>query len=174
MWKILTLPNKGDNHLLTTILSHIQSKGFKVVSATEIIPNLLTKEGCLTKARPSNKHEHSIKLAVKFLNDISKYDISQACVVENSCITALEGIEGTARMIARTKEFNKGEAILVKMPKAGQTLKADMPTIGLETVKQCVDANIQGIAIKAESTIVLNKEEVIQLANDAGIFIVSL
>ena len=174
LWKILILPNKGDNHLLTTILSHIESKGFRVISATEIIPNLLTNEGCLTKVKPNKIHEKSIQLAVKFLNDISKYDISQACVVENSCITALEGIEGTAKMIARTKEFNKGEAILVKIPKKGQTLKVDMPTIGIETIKQCIDANIYGIAIKAESTIILHKEEVVQLANNAGIFIVSV
>jgi DUF1009 family protein len=174
LWKILTLPNKGDNHLLTTILSHIESKNFKVISATEIIPSLLTNEGCLTKVLPNEKHQKSIQLGVKFLNDISKYDISQACVVENSCIIALEGIEGTAKMIARTKEFNKGEAILVKMPKKGQTLKVDMPTIGIQTIQQCIDASICGIAIKAESTIVLNKEEVIQLANDADIFIVSI
>ena len=174
LWKILTLPNKGDNHLLTTILSHIQSKGFEVIAATEIIPNLLVKEGCLTKTRPNKECNNSIKLAVQFLNDISKYDISQACIVENSCITAVEGIEGTARMIARTKEFNKGGAILVKMPKHGQTLKVDMPTIGIETIKQCVDANIHGIAIKAESTIVLHKDSVIQLANDEGVFIMSV
>ena len=174
LWKILTLPNKGDNHLLTTILSHIQSKDFEIIAATEIIPDLLIKEGYLTKTRPNKEYNNSIKLAVQFLNDISIYDISQACIVENSCIIAVEGIEGTAGMIARTKEFNKSGAILVKMPKKKQTLKVDMPTIGIETVKQCIDSNICGVVIKAENTIVLHKEMVIKLANDAGIFIISI
>jgi DUF1009 family protein len=174
LWKILTLKNKGDNNLLTTILSYIENKGFKVISATEIIPDLLTQEGCLTNIKPKNHHFSSIKLAINFLNDISKYDISQACVVENDCITALEGIEGTAQMIARTKEFNKGDAILVKIPKKGQTLKVDMPTIGIKTIKQCIEANISGIVLKAESTIILNKEEIIALANQKNIFVYSV
>ncbi len=64
--------------------------------------------------------------------------------------------------------------ILVKMPKVGQNLKVDMPTIGIETVKDCVSCGICGIVIKAESTIFLNQNEAISLANESGIFILSV
>lgn len=174
LFKLLTLPNTGDDHLLNTLLSYIENKGFEVISASDIIPNLLTKAGYLTARRPSATEMRGIHLGASFLHDISKYDISQACVVDGNCIIALEGLEGTARMIARTKELNKGGAVLVKMPKKDQTLKIDMPAIGIDTVKQCADANIQGIAIKAETTIVLNKEEVFKLANERNIFIYSI
>lgn len=174
LWKLLNLPNKGDNFILSTILAYVESKGFEVVAPTDIIPNLLTKAGCLTERKPNTVQKQSINLACHFLDDISKYDIAQACVVENSCIIALEGLEGTAKMLLRTKELNKGDAILVKMPKKGQTLKIDMPTIGPETVQQCIDANLQGIVIKAESTVVLNQKEVTENANNADLFIISI
>ena len=174
LWKIISLSNKGDNTLLTTILTYIESKGFEVLSATDLLPNLLTTQGTLTFYKPSASALKSINLGIKFLDDISRYDISQACVVENNCIIAIEGLEGTAKMISRIKDLSKGEAILVKMTKKGQTLKIDMPTIGIETIQQCIHARIKGIAIKAEETIVLNKEEVIHLANKHNMFISSL
>jgi DUF1009 family protein len=173
LFRLICLSNKGDNSLLTTIISYIENKGFQVLAATEIIPSLLVKAGVLTNSRPDANHYKEISLACNFLHDISKYDISQACIVQNNTITALEGIEGTKNMISRMTTFNKN-AILVKMPKAGQTLKADMPTIGLETIEDCVKANISGIAIKAEQTIVLNINEVIKTANENGIFIISI
>jgi DUF1009 family protein len=174
LFHILFLPNKGDNFLLNAVVSFIKKQGFDVISPTELLPNLLTSSGCLTKTKPKILHEKSIELGKKFLNDISKYDISQACIVENSCITALEGIEGTKSMILRMKEFNKNDAILVKMPKVGQNLKVDMPTIGIETVRDCIEYGICGIVIKAESTIFLNQDEAITLANESGIFILSI
>ena len=171
---LLFLPNKGDNFLLNAITSLVKKKGFEVISATQLMPELLVKSGILTKIKPKTSHEKSISLGKKFLEDISKYDISQACIVENSCITALEGIEGTKSMILRMKEFNKNDAILVKMPKVGQNLKVDMPTIGIETIRDCVSCGICGIVIKAESTIFLNQDEAISLANESGIFILSV
>ena len=174
MFYILFLPNKGDNFLLNAITKFVKMKGFDIISATQLLPNLLVKAGVLTKQTPNQDQIQSINLGKNFLAHISKYDISQACIVENSCITALEGIEGTKAMILRMKELNKGDAVLVKMPKVGQNLKIDMPTIGLETVRECVESGICGIVIKAESTIFLHQSEAIALANDRGIFILSV
>ena len=174
MLYILFLPNKGDNFLLNAITKFVKMKGFDIISATELLPNLLVKAGVLTKSTPNQNQMKSITLGRNFLADISKYDISQACIVENSCITALEGIEGTKAMILRMKAWNKNDAVLVKMPKIGQNLKIDMPTIGLETVRECVESGICGIVIKAESTIFLNQNEAIALANANGIFILSV
>jgi DUF1009 family protein len=173
LFRILMLKNKGDNSLLTTILNYIEGKGFKIVSASELVPSLLVNGGVLTNARPSAWQNQAVQLGVSFLNDISKYDISQACVVSNGGIVAVEGIEGTQQMIQRMAGYGNG-AILVKMPKNGQSLKVDMPTIGIETVLDCAKSGIAGIAIKAEATIVLDMDLTVKTANDNGIFIVSV
>ena len=173
LFKLLKLKNKGDNTLLTTIMRYVSAKGFTMIGATELIPSILAEEGLLTQTGVTKSNKESIDFACKFLNDISKYDISQACIVQNHTITALEGIEGTAAMITRMKPYNDG-AILVKMPKIGQTMKIDMPTIGIETIHQCASSGIKGIAIKAEATIILDKEQTIKEADKNGIFITSI
>ncbi|MFT4967847.1 MAG: DUF1009 family protein [Candidatus Deianiraeaceae bacterium] len=174
LWKLLTLSNRGDNFILTTILSYIKAKGFQIISATDIIPNLLAKTGCFTRVKPNKEALQSIAIARNFLDDISKYDISQACIVENRCITAIEGIEGTANMVTRMMPFNKGEAILVKAAKQGQTLKVDMPTIGIHTIQQCIEAKVIGIALQAECMMFLDKTEALKLANSVGMFIIGI
>lgn len=174
LWKILRLPNKGDNFLLSAILSYIEGKGFGVISASDFVPSILTKRGVLTKTKPSKDDEKAIVLGMNFLKDISKYDVSQACIVENNCITAIEGSEGTERMITRMGEFSKKGSILVKTPKQGQTLKIDMPTIGVDTIQQCLQNGIKGVAIKAEETIFLNSSDAIKTADENGIFVVGL
>lgn len=173
LFKILTLPTKGDNALLTTILSYIRSKGFKIIGASDVMPSLLVKAGTLTNKNTTSFQEREIQTAHSFLHDISKYDISQSCIVQNNTIIAIEGIEGTQNMIKRTSQYAK-DAILVKLPKVGQSLKVDMPTIGIETILACANSGICGIVIKAEQTIVLDQDLVIQKANENNMFIVSI
>jgi DUF1009 family protein len=46
-----------------------------------------------------------------------------------------------------------------------------VPTVGVETVKNCFEAGIKGIAIQANSTLVLDKDEVIKKADEFGLFL---
>ena len=57
------------------------------------------------------------------------------------------------------------------MKKHTQNTKADLPTIGVNTIQNCKDANISGIAIQANHTLILEKEKIIELANKLNIFI---
>ena len=57
------------------------------------------------------------------------------------------------------------------MKKTGQTTKADLPTIGVSTVEKCHQSNIIGIAIQANTTLVLDKENIIKKADELGLFI---
>ena len=42
-------------------------------------------------------------------------------------------------------------------------LRVDLPTIGLDTVKNCIKANIKGIAVKRSQNIILNKDKIINI-----------
>ena len=57
------------------------------------------------------------------------------------------------------------------MPKSKQDLRVDLPTIGLDTLKDCKKANIKGIVMKANQNIVLDKLDSLKYANKNNIFI---
>ncbi len=45
--------------------------------------------------------------------------------------------KGTKKMILSIKKSKKIKAILIKLPKKKQDLRVDLPTIGLDTLKDC-------------------------------------
>ena len=85
---------------------------------------------------------------------------------------ALEGSGGTKKMIKKIKKMSKlPEGVLIKLPKKGQDLRVDLPTVGLETFKQCKNVGIKGIVLKHKLNIFLNKRKCVQYANRNKMFI---
>ena len=61
--------------------------------------------------------------------------------------------------------------VLVKFPKKKQDLRVDLPTIGLNTFKQCKFSGLKGIVIKSKQHIFLDKNKCIKFANKNKMFI---
>ena len=71
--------------------------------------------------------------------------------------------------IKKIKNNNKG--VLVKFPKKKQDLRVDLPTVGLNTLKQCKAAGLKGIVLKHKKNIFLDKIRSINFANKNKMFI---
>ena len=71
--------------------------------------------------------------------------------------------------INKDKNFKK---ILIKFPKKNQDLRIDLPTIGLDTLKDCKKSGIKGIVLKSKQNIFLDKSKSIKYANKNKIFII--
>ena len=117
------------------------------------------------------------------LGALSPFDVGQAAVVAAERIVAVEGPEGTDRMLARAralgrKPFGQGTApkgtVLVKLPKLGQDLRIDLPAIGPRTVRRAADAGCAGIAIGAGHTLVIDAPQTVAAADAAGLFLIGV
>ena len=93
----------------------------------------------------------------KALKKTGNYSFVQAAVCRNNKVLALEGNEGTQKMIKKIKRIDKiPNGVLIKFPKKSQDIRVDLPTIGLETLKQCKTAGLKGIVLKHKLNIFLN------------------
>ena len=63
------------------------------------------------------------------------------------------------------------DGILIKFPKKEQDLRADLPTIGLDTLKDCKKVNLRGIVLKSKQNIILDKKKCVIFANKNNMFI---
>ena len=70
----------------------------------------------------------------------------------------------------KNKKF-KNKGVLVKLPKKGQDLRIDLPTIGLRTLKECKLAGLKGIVLKNKQNVFLEKNKCISFANKNKMFI---
>ena len=72
-------------------------------------------------------------------------------------------------MLSQSKDNFGG--ILIKYPKKRQDLRIDLPTIGLQTLKDCKKNGLKGIVLKSKKNIFLDKIKSIKFANKNKIFI---
>ena len=64
--------------------------------------------------------------------------------------------------------------VLVKAEKPGQEKRADRPTIGPQTVALAAAGGLRGIAAQAGATLVLDRAEVVRLADEASLFVIGV
>lgn len=170
----------GDNNLLTGIGRMFEERGFRLVGAHEVAPEILMPEGSLGRRQPDAGANEDIKYGLEFLHAIGPFDVGQAVAVAGRHIIAVEAAEGTDAMLARLAELRASGRIrtqggvLVKAPKAGQDRRIDLPTIGPQTVELAARAGLSGIAVVAGSTIVAEADRVAEAADRLNIFAVGL
>lgn len=172
---------RGDDGLLKVVVRGFEARGFTVVGAHQIVPNLTAGEGPLTRVTPSKADWKDIEAAHEAAIAIGALDIGQGAVAIGGRAIALEGIEGTDGLLARVKELRghgrlagKAGGVLVKCAKPGQELRVDLPSIGVQTVEGAHAAGLAGIAVEAGRSLILDSAMVVAKADALGLFVVGL
>ncbi|WP_246680468.1 MULTISPECIES: LpxI family protein [unclassified Mesorhizobium] len=172
---------RGDDGLLKVVARGLEARGIKVVGAHEIVPNLVAAEGVLTRATPRKSDWRDIEAGFAAAKAIGALDIGQAAIAVGGRTIALEGIEGTAGLLDRARLLRghgriagKTRGVLVKCAKPGQELRADLPSMGPQTVEAAHAAGLAGIAVEAGRSLILEGPATLSRANDLGLFIVGL
>lgn len=175
--KIVASKILGDDAVLRAVIKFLEKEGLEIVPLHQLFNGLVLKKGCVSKIQPTKDEMENVEIAIKAIRTMSTFDIGQSVVVAQKQIVAVEALEGTDNMIERCKslktEYVKN-SILVKLKKSKQSTKADLPTIGVTTVNNCHAAGIKGIAIEANSTLILEQKKVIDLIDELKMFLIAI
>ena len=169
MPSVIKAAKLGDAAIIKAIIKILSYEKIKVISSTHFNPELSVKKGNYTKLKPSTTDNRSINHGIRYLNNSNTLDHVQALVVKDNKIIAKEDRQGTKKMLSKLKKNSGG--ILIKFPKKKQDLRMDLPTIGLQTLKDCKRYGLKGIILKSKKNIILEKAKCIHFANKNRIFI---
>lgn len=166
----------GDNAIFSTIVTFLEDTGFNVIGADHIFSELLAPVGQIGSVAPDDTALADIKIGAKAATLIGSMDIGQAAVVQNGVVIGVEAIEGTDALIARcaTLQSEARGGVLVKMKKPKQESRIDLPAIGVTTIVNAHKAGLKGIALEAGGAIIIDRQAVIDRANNLGLFIVGI
>ena len=167
--KIIKSYKLGDAAILKEIIKILKKEKISTVKSTLFTPELSLKKGNYSKKKPSIQDKKDIIKAIDILNKTKAYNSTQAAVSRNNKIIAIEGKEGTQKMLKKIQ--NKNGGVLVKLPKEKQDVRVDLPTIGLDTLKQCKIVGLSGVVLKHKKNIFLGKKNCINYANKNKLFI---
>ena len=166
----------GDASLFKKINSLLEKRGYKIIGASEIAPNLTLKGGLYSSKSVSKVEFENIKKAKQCAEMTGYLDIGQAVVVKNGRVLAIEAAEGTDVMLERAACLEairiKRGGVILKSAQINQDKRVDMPTIGPNTIKNVVKANLSGIAITADNVIVLDFQKVIEMIEDNNLYFI--
>jgi DUF1009 family protein len=163
----------GDDALLTRAIGIFERQGLTVVGIEEVAPALLLGSGVLGTVTPDAAATRDMDRAADLIAAIGDLDVGQAVAVADGAVLAIEGAEGTDRMLQRLVTVAHGRrSILLKAPKPGQERRVDLPTIGPLTIAAAAPAGVRGIAVIAGSSVGLEADEMRRQADAAGLFLV--
>lgn len=179
---IIRAAGQGDDALLRHMMSLFEAEGFEIVSPQDICVDLLLGEGVIGAAAFQSIHRDDALKACEIAREIGRLDIGQAAIVARGVTLAVEAQEGTDGMLARVADLPqhlRGSTdircgVLAKLIKPAQDTRVDLPAIGPETVRRAAQAGLAGIVAEAGQAFILDRDEVIALADAAGVFIAGI
>ena len=169
--RILKAFKLGDAAILKELIKILDEHKIKVIKLNFFNPELTLSRGNYTKIKPSKFEFLNIKKGINYLNKLNAHNHTQGIILRKGNVVAKESFKGTKKMVQTLRKTKKFNGILIKFPKKKQDLRADLPTIGLDTLKDCKKANIKGIVLKSKENIILDKKKCISFANKNKMFI---
>ena len=171
--RIIKASKLGDAAILKELIYILSENKIKVIKLNTYNPELTLNRGCFTKLKPTITDNFTIKKGIQILNKSNSFNHVQALVINNQKVVSFEKRKGTKDMLRLIRNDNLQNKLLLKMPKSKQDLRVDLPTIGLDTIKDCKKANIKGIVLKAGQNIFLDKNKGLKYANKNNIFVIA-
>lgn len=173
-WFFRRRSDKRDDALLLGLIDEFRAEGLECVSALDLCPELLVRDGVLTRRSPTAAEVADIQFGWGMAKELGRLDIGQSVMIRKRTVVAVEAIEGTDRAIQRAGELCGGSSfVVVKVAKPQQDRRFDVPTVGLETIETMHKAGATLLAIEAGQTILLDEPETVALADRYGIAVIA-
>ncbi len=170
----------GDDAVLRGLVALFERRGLNIVGVRDVARDLTVAEGVLTGPPLSSQNSADAEKGFALIAALGRYDIGQAAVIANGRVEAIEGAEGTDRMLKRVAEARRAAGaseqggVLVKRPKPGQDLRVDLPAIGPNTIENIAAAGLAGVAVMAGHVLAAERERMIALAGTRGVFVAGI
>ncbi len=163
-----------DDAILREVATELEGEGIQIRESTFGLRGILVEEGSLTERSPNKKEWEDIRYGWEVAQDIGRLDIGQCVVVKDRVVVAVEAVEGTDEAIRRGGVLAGEGAVVVKRSKPQQDLRFDLPAVGPATVEVMASVKATVLALEADRSVLLDRDETLRKAERAGIAIVGL
>src|SRR5690348_15460667 len=140
-WKLakllFALPKKNTDALIGAVAHVLEEEGIRLVDSTLFLKPLVPEAGVLTRRGPDEREAADIEYGLTVARQVAGMDLGQTVVISDRACVAIEAMEGTDETIARAARIVNGKPlVVVKVSKAKQDMRFDVPVVGLPTVEQ--------------------------------------
>jgi len=175
-WRLLqllaSLPARNTDALIGGVQRELEKEGIRLADSTLLLKPLLAGEGPLTRRKPEGEEQKDIQYGRRVAHALARVDIGQSVAVSERACVAVEAMEGTDAMLRRAATLVNGRPLrLVKVSHRRQHLLFDVPVAGPGTIRTMAECGATALAVDAGRTLLLDRDEMLELAAQAGIAI---
>jgi DUF1009 family protein len=164
------MTRKNTDALIGAFVRMLEARGIEVVDSTLFLKPLLAAAGPMTDRQPDESEVADIAYGREIAKQIAGLDIGQTIVVADRACIAIEAMEGTDATIERAASLSNGKRlVVVKVSKPQQDMRFDVPVVGVKTIRVMRRTNARTLAVDAGKTLLFEREQLIDEANQAGI-----
>lgn len=178
-WRLVkllaSLPSKNTDGLIGGVIRILADEGIQLRDSTWLLKPLLAAPGVMTRRKPEKEEAVNIEYGRRVANALAGFDVGQSVAIcERACV-AVEAMEGTDAMLRRAAGLVNGRPMtMVKAARRREHLLFDVPVVGMSTIPVMVETGATALAVEAGRTLMLDKEEMLRAADEAGIVIVGM
>ena len=167
--------DKRSHALLAAVADELDRVGVTLLDSTAPIPEEMADQGVMTRRQPTAGQMGDISFGWPLLAQTLRLDIGQAVAVRERDVIAVEAVEGTDRMIERAGRLCRSTGwTLLKGARIGHDRRSDVPTVGVNTIRTLHAAGAGCLALAAGDCIMLEKSEMIRMADKLGIAVIGV
>lgn len=167
--------DRRSHNMLRVVALELERQGVELLDSTSPIADQMASVGVMTRRPPTSDENGDVAFAFPLLNQLLRLDIGQAIAVKDRDVIAVEGIEGTDRMIERAGQLcRRGGWTLCKGARAGHDRRSDVPTVGVQTLENLSRGGGTCLALAAGDVIMIDKPEMLAAADRLGICVVGV
>jgi DUF1009 family protein len=158
---LMRLKEKNAHTIFGGIAEELRQEGVELIEATPWLAPLMPGVGYQNGPKLTAAQQADVTLGYRIAKEVSRLEIGQTVVVKNGAVLAVEGFEGTDKCLARGGELAgaAGGAVAIKVAKEKHNLRFDIPCIGPKTIEVCAQAGIAVLAVEAQKTLLLEREQ---------------
>ena len=167
------LKDRKADTIFQAVADTLKKKGMELLNSTFLLEEYLAPRGTLTKRAPTLEELADIDFGIDIARAMGSLDVGQTVVVKDKAIVAIEAMEGTDRAILRGGTIAQQGAVVVKMSKPHQDFRFDIPVIGPRTISTMIHCGAACLSIEARKTLLIDRQELVKMADKASICIVA-
>jgi UDP-2,3-diacylglucosamine hydrolase len=176
-WRLVkllaTLPRKNTDSLIGGVAKILEDEGIRLADSTALLKPLLADVGVMTRRKPSKDEIEDLEYGRAIAHALAQWDIGQSVAISSRACVAVEAMEGTDAMLRRAASLvNRKTLVLVKVGTRRRHLLFDVPVVGIDTIDVMRETGTTALAVDAGRTLLLDRAEMIQKADEAGISMV--
>lgn len=167
------LPRKNADSIFGAVGEELAAIGVELLPASDFMESARVEAGVLT-GEPSDRDGADIQQGMELAKACARLQAGQSVAVKQGTVIAVEGFEGTDKMIQRAGRVGGEGCVVVKVAQQLHDMRWDIPVVGTRTVRNLRKAKCRGLALEAGKAILLQREKVLDLMRDAGMFLLVL